>query len=404
LREQADAARSRVRTTEALYAFARRLSATGKLDDVLWAVASQIAAAGGRRAVVFLPTEGDLAVRGTWPPDDILTPGDWAAARWAFRHCEATGWRTATLPNATMQFRPLTGSTGTIGVVGVEPPDPGEPWSSEDERALAALIDQSAVAIERAELVEEIASNRAVVEGEKLRAALLSAISHDLRTPLAAILGAVTSIRSLGAKLTDEVRADLLDTIEEEAGRLDRFVANLLDMTRLEAGVLDVRRDWVDLRDVLHAALARLAAIYPDRSFQDHVVPGLPLVRLDAVLFEQVLVNILDNAAKHAPSGGLVEIDADVIDGHPVVSVTDTGPGIAGEDLPRIFDKFYRARRGDQQPPGTGLGLAIVKGLVEAMGGTVSVHSPVAAGHGTKVSVILDVDTADPSSGARTAA
>ncbi len=336
-----------------LYDFSRKLSATAKLEDVVWAVAAQVASAAGKRAVVLLPSAGDLAVSGAWPPEDRLGAGEWAAARWALSHREPTGWRTGTLPNSTMQFRPLIGSEGNaVGVVGVEPDHPGENWSSEAERALAALIDQSAIAIERAELAEEIASTRAVVEGEILRSALLSSISHDLRTPLAAIIGAVTSLQGLGNRLPEHSRSDLLHTIEEEAERLNRFVGNLLDMTRLEAGVLDVKRDWVDLRDVIRAAVDRVRRVHPDHNFSTEAATEVPLVRLDPVLFEQVLVNLLDNAAKYAPPRTAVTVSTRLAGSRPVVTVNDHGPGIDAQDLPHVFEKFYRVRRGDRQPAG----------------------------------------------------
>ncbi|MEJ0011716.1 MAG: sensor histidine kinase KdpD [Bauldia sp.] len=403
LRDQSESVRRRAKATEALYDFSRKLSGTAKTDDVAWATAAQVVAVAGSRALILLPVGGEVTVRAAYPPDDTLSPTDRAAARWAFQHREPAGWSTNTLPAAEMQFRPLRGAGGIVGVVAFAPRDLAAPLTSDEERTLASLFDQAGVAIERAHLVEEIAATRALAEGEKLRSALLSSISHDLRTPLAAILGAVTSLRSLGPKLTDVARADLLASIQEETERLDRFVANLLEMTRLEAGVLDVRHDWIDLGEAARAAVRRAERIHAGHRFAIHVPSGMPLAHADPVLFEQALVNILDNAAKYAAGEPGIDIAVALADGRPTVTVTDRGPGIAAIDLPHVFDKFYRARRGDAQAAGTGLGLAIVRGLVEAMGGAVAIESPVEAGHGTRVTLRLSAETLPAEQGSHAA-
>jgi two-component system sensor histidine kinase KdpD len=389
LRDQSESVRRRAKATEALYDFSRKLSGTAKTDDVAWATAAQVVAVAASRALILLPADGEVVVRAAYPPDDNLSATDRAAARWAFLHREPAGWSTNTLPAAEMQFRPLTGAGGLVGVVAFAPRDLGVPLTSDEERTLASLFDQAGVAIERARLVEEIAATRALAEGEKLRSALLSSISHDLRTPLAAILGAVTSLRSLGPKMADAARADLLVAIQEETERLDRFVANLLEMTRLEAGVLDIRSDWVDIGDAVRAAVHRAERIHGHHHFAIDVTPGMPPAVADPMLLEQALVNVLDNAAKYAPDEPDIAVAVKTASGRPVVTITDRGPGIAPADLPHVFDKFYRARRGDSQAPGTGLGLAIVRGLIEAMGGKVAIESPVDAGRGTRVTLLL---------------
>ncbi len=395
VRDRTAAVRQRVQTTQSLFDFSRKLSGLAKLDDVLWAFAAQVASAAGGRAIILFPADGDLAVRGAYPPEDTLDAGEWAAARWAFQHGEAAGWRTTTLPTIALQFRPLVGSSGRLGVIGLQPRRPSEAMTSEDERLISALIEQAAVAIERAMLVEEIAGNRAVVESEKLRTALLSSISHDLRTPLSSIIGAASTLRTLDSDLPLTAKIDLLATIEEEAERLDRFVANLLDMTRLEAGVLELQRDWIDLADVVRSAVTRVTDIHGSRRIDVMMQDDLPLVRRDPVLFEQVLFNLLDNAAKYSPADTAIEIAARVAAGKAIITVTDAGSGIAPQDLELVFDKFYRARQGDAQPAGTGLGLAIVKGLVEALGGTIRAESPATGSRGTRMVVSLDsVETA----------
>jgi two-component system sensor histidine kinase KdpD len=389
LRDQSESVRQRAKATEALYDFSRKLSGTAKTDDVAWATAAQVVAIAASRALILLPADGDVAVRAAYPPDDNLSATDRAAARWAFQHREPAGWSTNTLPSAEMQFRPLAGAGGLVGVVAFAPRDLAVPLTSDEERTLASLFDQTGVAIERAHLVEEIAATRALAEGEKLRSALLSSISHDLRTPLAAILGAVTSLRSFGSGMADAARSDLLAAIQEETERLDRFVANLLEMTRLEAGALDVRQEWIDLGEAVRAAVRRAERIHAHHHFVVSVAPAMPLAAADAVLFEQALVNVLDNAAKYAAGEPDIAVAVSPAGGRPVVTVVDRGPGIAAADLLHVFDKFYRARRGDTQAAGTGLGLAIVRGLIEAMGGTVEIESPVDAGHGTRVTLRL---------------
>ncbi|MBV9569346.1 MAG: sensor histidine kinase KdpD, partial [Hyphomicrobiales bacterium] len=236
VREQSDAAARRVVATQSLYDFSRKLSAIAKLDDVLWVVVSHVAKSVNGGALALLGQKEELELGAAFPPEDTLGPSEWAAARWSATRGELAGWRTATLPNAQFQFRPLRTSRGILGVIGVKPGNARDNLSAEDDRALSALIDQAAVAIERTQLVDATAKAETAIESERLRGALLSSLSHDLRTPLSAIMGAVTSLRQLGDKMSVDSRRDLLATIEEETARLSRFVSNLLDMTRLEAG------------------------------------------------------------------------------------------------------------------------------------------------------------------------
>lgn len=395
VRDQSDAARDRVRTIQALYDVSRKLSATVSIDDVLWVIVRQAAAA-IKGQIVILLREGDaaadtedLSIRGAFPPEDELQPTEWAAARWAFSRKEAAGWRTGTLPNALYQFHPIRTSSGTVGVIGFAPSDRSRPLSAGDERALAALIDQGSLAIERAMLVIEARRGEALVERERLQTTLLSSISHDLRTPLASILGAVTSLRDFGDRMEQTDRDDLILTVEEEARRLTRFVSNLLDMTRVEAGTLNLRRDWIEVADVLVGAVERARKAFPTRSVETSVAADLPMVQGDAVLLEQVVFNLLDNADRYTGHGSPTVLraggDAETL----WISVEDEGRGIAPADLERIFEKFTRLSRGDGRPAGTGLGLAIARGVVEAMGGTVRAESPVRSGRGTRIIIAL---------------
>ena len=393
VRDQSDSARKRVATIQTLYDVARKLSGTASLDDVLWIVVRQAAASVKGQVVILLPQGDDLEIRAAFPPEDTLGTSEDAAARWAFRNGEVTGWRSGTLPNAQFQFQPLRTSRGILGVIGFQPSDRSVPLGGEDERALAALLDQAAIAIERTQLVAAARDSEAKVENERLRTALLSSISHDLRTPLSSIIGSITTLRRYGDHMPETDQADLLEAIEEEASRLGRFVSNLLDMTKLEAGALDLRRDWVDVSDAVRAAVDRAARAFPHRRIERTTEPDLPLVHGDAVLLEQVIFNLLDNADKFAAGGTPTSVEIALRAGSVDIAVADEGPGIPVDALERVFEKFTRLSGADGRPAGTGLGLAIAKGVIEAMDGTIQAVSPTRAGaaaekaHGTRIIV-----------------
>ncbi|MGH6851302.1 MAG: sensor histidine kinase, partial [Methylocella sp.] len=213
---------------------------------------------------------------------------------------------------------------------------------------------------------------------DRLRSALLTSISHDLRTPLASILGSATSLISHGCELDKTVQASLLRTIQEEAERLNRFIGNLLDMTRLESGALTPQNGPVDLSDVIGATVQRASKILRNHQVEIALEPNIPMVKADMVLLEQVLFNLFDNAAKYAPLGSRIDVAAARKNGFVAVRVLDEGDGIPEADLERVFDKFYRVRRGDRQRAGAGLGLAICRGFVEAMGGRLTVANQAA--------------------------
>ncbi|MBV9515927.1 MAG: GAF domain-containing protein, partial [Mycobacteriaceae bacterium] len=279
-----------------------------------------------------------------------------------------------TLPGAKRLFQPLQTGRGPVGVIGIDRDEPGLLLTLEQQNLLNALMDQAALAVERINLVRDVDLARLSAETDRLRSALLTSISHDLRTPLSSILGAASSLASRDITLDPESQGTMLRTIQEEANRLNRFIGNLLDMTRLEAGPLQLRAGLADLSDVVGAVLQRAEKILAADRVKVELNHDIPMLAIDMVLLEQVLFNLLDNAAKYAPPDSLVRLCA-WRDGQAWVrlQVLDEGDGIPPADLERIFDKFYRGVRGaDRGRAGTGLGLAICRGFVEAMGGTIS--------------------------------
>lgn len=377
MRAQTLAARERFRVTEQLYSFARKLAATTALDDLLWATAHQVAAMLKLRVVLLLPEGDGLAVRAGYPPEDRLDEGNLAAAQWAWRTDKPAGRGSENLPGAAWLFIPLRTGRGPVALIGLESDRPGPLLTPDQRRLLDALGDQAALAIERVNLARDLDRSRIQAETERLRAALLTSISHDLRTPLSSILGAATSLESYGTMLGEAGRRELLGTIRSEAERLNRFVANLLDMTRLEAGALAPRLERADLGELAASALSRAATMLARHKVALDLAPDLGQPLLDPILFEQVLFNLLDNAGKYAPEHSVITLritQSRLADGAREirVEVGDEGPGLPEGGAERVFDKFVRLHGADRQRPGTGLGLAICKGFVEAMGGRIT--------------------------------
>jgi two-component system, OmpR family, sensor histidine kinase KdpD len=371
VRLQAIVATARARTTELLYSFSQKLASVGTLDDVLWATAYQAALMLKVRVVLLLPENGSIAVKAGYPPEDTLDEADLAAAKWAWQSDRPAGRGSENLPGAKRLFLPMRTGRGPVGVIGIDSDKPGPLLTPDGRRLLDALADQAALAIERVHLVEDMEHVRRTVEAERLRSALLTSISHDLRTPLAAVLGSAGAMRDMWADLTDTQRAELLGTIIDEAERLNRFIANLLDMTKLESGAIAANISPHDIGEIVGSALERAARILANHEVEVELAPDLPMLALDAVLFEQVLFNLLDNAAKYAAAETAIRIQAWQEEDSVCLQVLDEGEGIPATDLEHIFDKFYRAQKGDQVRAGTGLGLAISQGFIEAMRGTI---------------------------------
>jgi two-component system, OmpR family, sensor histidine kinase KdpD len=372
VRTQADSAIGRVRTTESLYAFSRKLAGTATLDDVLWATAYQTALMLRVRVVLLLPEDGVLTVKAGYPPEDELDKADLAAANWAWGNDRPAGRGSDTLPGAKRLFLPMRTGRGPIGVIGIDDDRTGPLLTPDQRRLLDALVDQGALAIERVLLVEDMDRVKRTVESDRLRSALLTSISHDLKTPLASVLGAASTMRDLSSGLTDTQKRDLLATVIDESERLNRFIANLLDMTKLESGAIVPNTARHDIGEIVGSALRRAGKILVRHKVSLELAADLPMLELDAVLFEQVLFNLLDNAAKYAPADTTISIRGSREKDSIVLQILDEGAGIPPAELESVFDKFYRAQKGDHVRPGTGLGLAISRGFVEAMHGTIS--------------------------------
>ncbi|AZO13134.1 MULTISPECIES: sensor histidine kinase KdpD [unclassified Mesorhizobium] len=372
VQRQAVAARSRARATQDIYSFSKKLAGAGTLDDVLWATAFQIASMLKLRVVLLLPENGTITVKAGYPPDDTLAEADIAAARWAWEHDRPAGRGADTLPGAKRLYLPLRTGRTAVGVVGLDSDKQGPLLTPDQQRLLDALADQAAVAIERIQLVADVDRAKLAAEADRLRSALLSSISHDLKTPLAAIMGAAGTLREFAPALPEEDRAELLSTVLTESERLNRFIANLLDMTKIESGAMEPNYAFHYVGDIVGSALNRAHKITGEHRVDTDIALDLPMLRLDPVLFEQALFNLLDNAAKYAPPGSAIRLQGWVDNGSVILQVMDEGPGIPPEDLERVFDSFYRVRKADQVRAGTGLGLSISRGFIEAMSGTIS--------------------------------
>ncbi len=339
---------------------------------MLWVSAYQIASMLKVRVVILLPEDGSIAVKAGYPPDDTLVDADIAAARWAWEHNRPAGRGADTLPGAKRLYMPLKTGRGAIGVVGLDNDRQGPLLTPEQQRLFDALADQAALAIERIHLVADVDKARLAAETDRLRTALLTSISHDLKTPLAGIMGAAGTIKDFGQGLSDEAKDELLQTVIDESERLNRFIVNLLDMTRIGAGAMEPNYSMQFLGDIVGSALTRASKIVSDHKVSTTIPADLPMVRVDPVLFEQVLFNLIDNAAKYSPDGTMISVTGWASEASVNIRVLDEGGGIPPEDLDRIFDSFYRVRKTDHVTAGTGLGLSICRGFVEAMGGTIT--------------------------------
>lgn len=373
IRNQAVAARERELRTATLYELSRELAAAHDSHSVLQAAAARLEAIFGSRVTVFSPQhDGHVACVYPTSPSSEASDRDLSIAQWVWTNQREAGLGTGTLPSAGALYVPLMASGGIVGVLELRPEQPERFAELEQRRQVDTFAAQMALAMERAALAEETAKVRREMEAEQLRSSLLSSVSHDLRTPLAVITGATSTLLQAARPLDDATRQDLLKTVLEEAERLNRLIRNLLDMTRLESGAVKVKKEWLPLEELVGAALNRMDARLAGREVHVDLPADLPLVACDAVLIEQTLINLLENAAKY--SDGAIDINAGVEAGEVVVEVADRGPGVPTGQERRVFEKFQRGAR-EGSPDGVGLGLTICRAIVAAHGGRIWVSN-----------------------------
>ena len=371
LRAQVVALRAANANSSVLQSLGRQLSTAADRGEVLKAGRQAFKNTLGADVWIRMAGEGhrDAGLEGIAMP--ALTDKDRAAADWTQRHGQPAGRFTDTLSGSAWWFLPLRSERETIGVLGLRFGEGVVPPSSEWRRIAEAMADDIAQALERTRLVGDLESARVSGETERLRSALLSSVSHDLRSPLASIIGAASSLDNYAASMNAEDRHSLLDTIRLEGERLDRYIQNLLDMTRLGHGGLTLNRDWIGVDELVGSAVSRLQRYQPETRFELSLAAGLRPIWVHPALIEQALFNVLENAAKFSPPDDPVAIDARLVDGALRIDVSDRGPGIPDDERKRIFDVFYSVERGDRGREGTGLGLTICQGMVGAHGGSV---------------------------------
>ncbi len=367
--EQAEAARQREAETAELYDLSRDLASSANLESILHVLKKHLEKTFSRTIVVLLPEENRMV---TYAISENLKLNDeeMAVADWVYRHAEPAGRHTNTLPAAQLRYLPLKTSKGVVGVLGV-----GKPITADTDltpaqrRLMESFANQGAQAIERALLEEQ---NRQMVllrSAEKLQNALLNSISHDLRTPLVAITGALSALDE-NHKMDEPTRNTLIENARGEADRLNRLVGNLLNMTRIESGAIKLRLEPADVQDLIGTAIEQLGKRAEHHQIKVDVPADFPLLSLDFTLMVQVIVNLLENAIKYSPEDSWIKISASLVDSKARLQILDRGAGIPSDDLSRVFDKFYRVQR-PESIGGTGLGLSISKGIVEAHGGNI---------------------------------
>jgi two-component system sensor histidine kinase KdpD len=372
--------------------------APGKIAEVAARRAAEVFEA----QAFVLRTSADGALRPTSasPADTPLDPKDLGVAQWAFDHGELAGLGTDTLPGSQSLCAPLRLGHSRLGVLALNPSDRSA-LRAEQRAFLDVFCRQVAVALERARLGEEARVAALRAKTEEMRSSLLSAVSHHLRTPLGSITGAATALRD-ESNLDAATCAELVESICDQAERLERLVANLLDMTRLESGALALKRDWVPLDEIVGSALTRLESRLGERDVSVDIPGKLPLLFVDPVLFEQIFVNLLENAEKYTPTGSPLDIRARRQEDDVVVEVLDRGPGLPAGTHEKVFEKFYRGT--DTRASGAGLGLAICRGIAEAHGGSILAEDRQGGGAVFRVTVPTggEPPPAAPSEGAPT--
>jgi two-component system, OmpR family, sensor histidine kinase KdpD len=371
---QAELSRRNERKMEAVNRLSRQLAEAIHQKDLVPAVESATSEVLGGNCILFLP-DVQRQIRPVISDRFAFgaEPTEVATAQWVLDHDQKAGAGTDTLPNASAAYFPLKTGNQSLGVLGIQHPDPRSLKIPEVRELAETICSQIAVSIERNRLIEETRHQAIQVETEKLRSSLLASISHDLRTPLAAIAGASEGLlKSSTNSFSEETRSELLESIYDESHRLTRLVENILHMTRLSSGEVQIAKDWHSLEDIVGSALNRLSTLLEGRSVETHLPPEEVFVFVDPVLLEQVLVNLIENADRYTPVSGRILIAASDQSEETLISVLDEGMGIPHGEEERIFERFQRGLTTRLDTRGTGLGLAICRAITEAHGGTIS--------------------------------
>ncbi len=369
IKEQAEAARERERRTASLYEMSREFARRSSVDDLVQVAIRHIEDVFNSPVVILLPNANDeLHAYESQKASSKLIIQESKVARWAYDHGQSAGWWTQTLPDSNGLYLPLLTSEGKMGVLGMYPSQPRRAFTPDQLHLLETFANQTALAIERAYLSEDMGKAQVQIEAEQMRSSLLSSVSHDIRTPLASIIGATTGLLRYKDKL-DAHACELVQIAHEESERLNRWVSNLLQMTRLESGNVQVQKEWQPLEEVIGTTLLRLEKMLANYPLKTDLPDDLPLVLIDSALIEHVLVNLLENAVKYTPPGSPIDLSAWAEGQEVVVEVADRGPGLPPGKEERIFDKFYRVNPTDAGS--FGLGLTICRAIVEAHGGRI---------------------------------
>jgi len=368
VRHKARVAREQERKTAAMFEMNQNLTALNSLEELLNAAATQISQIFDSRVAILMPQGEHLEVRaGHVFADEDVREG--MVASWVFKHGHLAGAGTGTLSAVKSIYLPLMASQQIIGVLRVEPVQPGRILEADSLRLLEALGSQAGLAIERENLSRQAQAAQLQMEAEQMRNTLLSSVSHDLRTPLTVIAGSASSLLEGENTLDSFTKHELAQNIYEEAKRLDRLVHNLLEMSRLQSGQAVFHQEWYVLEEVIGSALAQLDSQLHDHPVRIHLPTDLPLVRIDALLLERVVINLLENCMKYTPPGTPLEITGSLEDQELLVAIADRGPGLPPGEEERIFEKFYQVAPGSAR--GAGLGLTICRRIIEAHGGRI---------------------------------
>ena len=363
--------RLREERTHVLYDIVRTMAAGHSRQEFMSLTAGKLGAIlNGECSIVPSNQDGRLE-RQTFPSRDwCRIDREWAVAQWAFEHSKQAGWSTDTLPSADGIYIPLRGTMETVGILAYHPIEKVR-LVQEEESLLFTVARQLAISLERESLQERSRQAERLAESERLYQTILNSISHEIRTPLTAIMGFTSALRSDQLNANTESHRQILGELTDNAERLNNVVTNLLDLSRLNSGMLSLKKDWHDINDLIAVVLSELQNNLSDHPVATKTAEPLPLIRIDFNLFKQALINLLSNAATYTRSGTAIEVETIVAENTIILKITDNGPGIPADSLPHLFDKFYRVP--GTPSGGTGIGLAIAKAIVEMHGGTIEV-------------------------------